>query len=186
MRFFPLCHGPERYNMKILVFSDSHGRRDRIRSAITEHLRYGPIERVFFLGDGIRDLLEVATEFQQIPFDCVTGNCDGGALTPHERALIPEQKVVCAGGFTFLLMHGHRYDVKSEYQYAADHAIGEKADVLLFGHTHRAEDVTIDGSLRGHVRMINPGPTAGWRGASYACLDIVGREIVCGFGSYEK
>ena len=96
------------------------------------------------------------------------------------------EKIVDTGRFKFMLMHGHKYGVKSEYQRAADHAIEKGADVLLFGHTHRAEDITIDGSFGGHIRMINPGSCGDWFRASFACLDIVGRDIVCGFGSYEK
>ena len=172
--------------MKILVFSDSHGKRDRIESVIKEHLRYGGIDRVFFLGDGMRELHDIEQSYPSLVFDYVHGNCDDSFTTHAERMNALYEKTVDVGGFRFLLMHGHKYDVKSEYQYAADHAIEKKADVLLFGHTHRAEDITIDGSFGGHVRMINPGSCGAWLGASFACLDIVGREIVCGFGNYDK
>lgn len=172
--------------MKILVFSDSHGKRERIESAIKEHLRFGTIERIIFLGDGIRELLDIEKAYPQLTFDYILGNCDDTRTTREEKAHTLYEKVVDIAGFRFLLMHGHKYDVKSEYQYAADHAIEEKANVLLFGHTHRVEDITIDGSFGGHVRMINPGSCGAWMRASYACLDIVGREIVCGFGSYQN
>lgn len=172
--------------MKILVFSDSHGKRERIESAIKEHLRFGGIDRIFFLGDGIRELFDLEKAYPQLTFDYVYGNCDDARTTHEERMNAIYEKIVNIAGFRFLLMHGHKYDVKSEYQYAADHAIEKQADVLLFGHTHRAEDITIDGSYKGHIRMINPGSCGAWLGASYACLDIVGREIICGFGSYDK
>lgn len=172
--------------MKILVFSDSHGKRDRIESVIKEHLKFGGIDRVFFLGDGLREILDLEKAYPGLRFDYVKGNCDDSLITSAERAGTINEMLIKAGGFTFLLMHGHKYDVKSEYQYAADHAIEQGADVLLFGHTHRAEDITIDGTSGGHVRMINPGSCGAWFGASFACLDIVGREIVCGFGNYGR
>lgn len=172
--------------MKILVFSDSHGKRDRIESVIKEHLKFGGIERIFFLGDGLREVLDLEKAYPQLTFDYVKGNCDDVLITNEEKANTIYEKIVTVGGFKFLLMHGHRYSVKSEYQCAADHAIERQADVLLFGHTHRAEDITIDGSSGGHVRMINPGSCGAWFGGSFACLDIVGKDIVCGFGNYER
>lgn len=172
--------------MKILVFSDSHGKRDRIESVIKEHLRLGKIDCIFFLGDGLREVLDLEMSYPQLKFEYVKGNCDDVLITNEEKANTVNEKLVKLGGFTFMLMHGHKYDVKNGYQDAADHAIDKQADVLLFGHTHRAEDITIDGSWGGHVHMINPGSCGAWLGGSFVCLDIVGRDIVCGFGSYGK
>lgn len=172
--------------MKILVFSDSHGKRDRIDSVIKEHLKFGGIDRVFFLGDGLNEILELEKSYPQLTFEYVKGNCDDVLITGKDKANSIYEKLVEVGKFKFLLMHGHRYDVKSAYQYAADHAIEKKADVLLFGHTHHAEDITIDGTNGGHIRMINPGSCGAWFGGSFALLDIVGKDIVCGFGNYER
>lgn len=172
--------------MKILVFSDSHGKRNRIESVINEHLKFGGIEHVFFLGDGLREIIELEKTYPQIKFEYVKGNCDDILITNTGDPNSIYEKQVEVGGVKFLLMHGHRYDVKSEHQRAADHGIAVQADVLLFGHTHNAEDITIDGTNGGHIRMINPGSCGAWFGGSFALLDIVGDNLVCGFGNYEK
>lgn len=169
--------------MKILVFSDSHGSTRVMARAIDENLRHGGVDHVFFLGDGIRDIGTVANEFPSLSIDAVYGNCDDAFTTYAERSDAVYEKTVLVGGVRFLLMHGHKKDVKTTYQRAADYAIAKKADILLFGHTHRAEDITIDGSEGGHIRMINPG-SCGMYNASFALINVVNRQVVCGFGSY--
>ena len=165
--------------MKILVFSDSHGSTRVMMRAIQENLQTGGVDRIFFLGDGIRDLDAISNQFPTIPVDSVYGNCDSGFTTYAMLSNAVYEDTVTAGGVRFLLMHGH----KTTYQRAADYAIAKKADVLLFGHTHRAEDITIDGTDGGHIRIINPG-SAGMYNASFALLNLVGDQVVCGFGSY--
>ncbi len=164
--------------MKILVFSDSHGSRARMESAIRTQLQFGKIDRIFFLGDGIRDFNAIETAFPSIISSGVYGNCDNG-FDPDAVFL----KTAEVGGFRFLLMHGHKYNVKTTLQTAADYAIAHKADVLLFGHTHQPTDMTIDGSDGGHVRLINPGSIGDWHAPSYALLDLVDEHLVCGFGT---
>ena len=151
--------------------------------AIDENLRHGGLDYVFFLGDGIRDLETVSNEFPTVSMDAVYGNCDSGFTTFADLSNAVYEKTVVAGGVRFLLMHGHKFDVKSTYQRAADYAIAKKADVLLFGHTHNRTDITIDGSDSGHVRIINPG-SCGLYGGSFALLNVVNRQVVAGFGSY--
>lgn len=169
--------------MKILVFSDSHGSTRVMSRALEQHLKNGGVDYVFFLGDGIRDIETVSCEFPQVSFDTVYGNSDCGFTTYETLANAVYEKTIVVGGVRFLLMHGHKFDVKSTYQRAADYAIAKKADVLLFGHTHHAEDITIDGSDSGHIRMINPG-SCGMYNGSFALLNVVNRQIVCGFGRY--
>ena len=54
--------------------------------------------------------------------------------------------------------------------------------MLLFGHTHEACDLTVDGSDGGSVRVINPGSCGSWYHPSFALLETVGEHLVCGFG----
>ena len=84
-------------NMKILVFSDSHGRLGAMVDAIE---RERP-QRVFFLGDHYRDGQELAGAYPDLPMELVKGNCD------WDQA--PDELLVEAGGVRFLLTHGHRY-----------------------------------------------------------------------------
>ena len=169
--------------MKILVFSDSHGETRWMEKAIREH---PDAERIFFLGDGFSDICAMERKFPALPFDIVAGNCDGSLTSASLEGDAPFEKLVDVGGFRFLLTHGHRYAIKSSYQAAADQAIAWEADVLLFGHTHQAEDVTIDGSAGGSVRIINPGSVGARFGASYACLELRGGNLLCGFAECDR
>ena len=149
--------------------------------AISDNIQHGGIDHIFFLGDGIRDFETVTNQFPTIPTEAVYGNCDSGFTTYTMLSNAVPECSITVGGVRFLLMHGHKFDVKSTYQRAADYAIAKKADVLLFGHTHRKEDITIDGSDSGTIRMINPG-SCGMYNGSFALLNIVNGQIVCGFG----
>ena len=167
--------------MKILVFSDSHGHYERLLRAVREHLQNGGIDRIFFLGDGLRDIIKLSDEFPRIPITYVHGNCDDAFTTREERENAIYEEVVTAGGVTFLLMHGHKYDVKYSTDDAAFRAYEVGADVVLFGHTHRADDSTIDFGKK-KIRLINPGAVASFE-RSYALLNVVCGEVVCGFGT---
>ena len=166
--------------MKILVFSDSHGHYERLLRAVRTHLNAGGIDRIFFLGDGVRDIIKLSDEFPRIPITYVHGNCDDAFTTAEERDnAVYEEKVTC-GGVTFLLMHGHKYDVKYSPEDAAWRAYEVGADVVLYGHTHMADDSFVDLGKK-QIRMINPGAVCSFE-KSYALLNIVGGELVCGFG----
>ena len=60
--------------MKILVFSDSHGRGKRIVDAIKDH--GGTCDAVIFLGDGVGEIDYVKAQFPNLIFFSVRGNCD--------------------------------------------------------------------------------------------------------------
>jgi len=168
--------------MKILIFSDSHGAFLPMKKAIETHRRLGEIDYIFFLGDGINDISKISELFPDIQIECVIGNCDLGYKNYTQFKNITTEKIIRVGPFNFLLTHGHKLNVKYTYQRAADYAISQKADILCFGHTHRSEDITIDGTTDGSVRMINPGSANGGYHSSYAVLEIVGPELVCVFG----
>ena len=59
-------------NMKILVFSDSHGRLGAMMDAME---RERP-RRVFFLGDCYRDGEALRDAYPDVPMELVRGNCD--------------------------------------------------------------------------------------------------------------
>lgn len=167
--------------MKILVFSDSHGVTELMEEAINAHLRNGGVELLVHLGDGTRDF-ESVTRYKNIPTVSVAGNHEEFSTSFLDRGGLLFERTFEAGGLTFLAMHGHKYNVKSGIQSAVDHAIAVGADVLLYGHTHGKTDVTLDGSDGGSVRVINPGAAGKWYNASYALLNVVDGQVVCGFG----
>ncbi|MBQ9806517.1 MAG: YfcE family phosphodiesterase [Clostridia bacterium] len=139
--------------MELLIFSDSHGKPDAMREAISRQVRRP--DGVLFLGDGVRDaeLLE-----QDIPWYMVRGNCDwfGG-----ER---PDEIVMALEGHTLLLTHGHRYSVKSGLGALLSHAAEVGADVVVYGHTHTPDLQIVDTGevvsgkpLEKPIYLFNPG-----------------------------
>ena len=111
--------------LSLLVLSDTHGRRDRVAALMA---RTSP-DTVLFLGDGLRDLDAIP---DHVCVRAVRGNCDHFAAedTPFSR-------VVEIGGYRLYLTHGHREGVKYGLEAAIEQALGNGADALLYGHTHR-------------------------------------------------
>ena len=146
--------------MDFLIVSDTHGRYERL----AELLERTHADTVLFLGDGLRDLAVVPDDFT---LRAVRGNCD--FFAPEDT---PDERLEVFGATRILMMHGHRYHVKSGLGAALAAAADSEADVLLYGHTHRAEEryLSEDGLL-----VVNPGsigrPQSG--DPSYAILDIL-------------
>lgn len=134
-------------SMKILVFSDSHGRLGLMIDAVE---RERP-QRVFFLGDNYRDGQTLADAYPDIPMDLVQGNCD--------FCEGPEELLVEAGGVRFLLAHGHRYGAKRGTDRLVDAGRAKGAAVVCFGHTHEALNYPERG-----VWLFNPGTAGGVHG----------------------
>ena len=111
--------------MELLIFSDSHGRTDAMRTVLSRQIAVP--DGVLFLGDGVRDAEQLEGG---IPWYIVKGNCDwfGG-----ER---PNEIVMALSGHTLLLTHGHSYGVKGGLGALLTHAASVDADVVVYGHTH--------------------------------------------------
>ena len=144
--------------MKILIVSDSHGDTAALRSAIT---RENP-DRVFHLGDVNRDAQRMIAAFPKLPIDAVLGNCD--AFSGGDG---PDELQVTAGGVNFFLTHGHRHRVKLGTGLLLREGLSAGADVICFGHTHRAVCRQQDG-----VWLVNPGTVGGvGAAATYAVAE---------------
>ncbi len=147
--------------MECLIFSDSHGRADRMEYVLKEQ----PIAPsvVFFLGDGLRD--SGFPHFEHQALYAVKGNCDGGLF----GELLPygEECVVSLEGHRILALHGHRYGVKSGLGALLARAADAEADIVLFGHTHIPWDEVVPaGTTVGNrvlsrpIHLFNPGSLA--------------------------
>lgn len=140
--------------MKILVFSDSHGRLGLMLDAVEKERP----QRVFFLGDCYRDGQALADAYPDIPMELVKGNCDWNQA--------PDELIVEAGGVKFLLTHGHRYGVKSGTDRLARSAREKGVAVACFGHTHDRLNMPDRGVL-----LFNPGTAGGvYNPASYGVI----------------
>lgn len=151
--------------MQFLVFSDSHGHGERMAKVIAEH---PPILDVIFLGDGLVDILPLMRQFPKHRFRTVRGNMD--FLAAGFDA--PDEDVFSLYGVRVFLCHGHLFGVKGGTGVAEAHACTANAQVLLYGHTHRAEEHYL--SEKG-LLVLNPGsigrPQSGE--PSFAILDIL-------------
>lgn len=148
--------------MRVLVLSDSHGDSSALRRAI---LAQPKAEVVIHLGDGEQDLQRARPNFPEKMFLQVRGNCDWGSELPVTGTWEME-------GVRVFYTHGHAYGVKSGLYNAVCAAREQKAQVLLFGHTHRALT-----DYEAGLYIMNPGSLSGWQ-ASYGTLDITPQGIV--------
>jgi putative phosphoesterase len=151
--------------MKILVISDTHGDIDGAESVIRKNKDAGLI---IHLGDYFRDAKRLSSIFPHLRFEYICGNCD------FMIGDVPPEKCLEIAGIRIFLTHGHRYSVKWDYTRLMMKAHEEKADILLFGHTH------IPGIIEGNgYCLVNPGSTSDPRGdsdESYAIIEINGNE----------
>ncbi len=121
-------------------------------------------DQVIHLGDLERDAEQVAARFPLIPFCTVPGNCDG--WTAEEL-----KKLITLAGKRVLLSHGHLWGVKRGYGAAIAEARKCRADVLLFGHTHRAYCERLEDGLW----VMNPGAAR----VSYGLITIDNGVVRC-------
>lgn len=147
--------------MRILVVSDSHGDVFALRCAIEAQPK---ARMIIHLGDGERDMDTLAVSLGEIIKVQVKGNGDFGSLSPTSSVEIVEGKrIYCT--------HGHLERAKYGNYELISAARGEKADIVLFGHTHMPENDYDDG-----LYMFNPGSI---RLGDYGVVDITKAGIVC-------
>ena len=169
--------------MTLLILSDSHGKSHRIADIIA---RVRP-DGILFAGDGVRDL--AACELP-CPLRAVAGNCDTSTLPiiVGGRALeVRDEELITVDGIRILLMHGHRYGVKSTLTPAVSRAASLGADVLVFGHTHAPLEMTLmpDNTwgipLQKPLTLVNPGTLGGYP-PTFATLTVRNGQILVGHG----
>lgn len=130
--------------MKICVCSDSHGKHHLLESIVKKERP----DAFFFLGDGERDVPSLSFAGEGL-LVAVRGNCDFSSHNPLERIMTLEDK-------RLLLTHGHLYGVKSGLSGLARRGQEAQADIIVYGHTHRADAQILDGRL-----FLNPGAVSG-------------------------
>ena len=169
--------------MTLLILSDSHGHPDRIAEAIR---RVHP-DGILFAGDGLRDLTYCDVP---CPLWAVRGNCDwvtSPLIVDGDRLEAEDEVLVTLEGIRILLTHGHRYGVKGGLGAAVAHAERQRADVLIYGHTHLptelhlSPDSPADYGVRAPLAVFNPG-SIGDRSASFGTLTIRGGQMLFGHG----
>lgn len=161
--------------MKVLIFSDTHGRAARVRALLRLHR---DADCAVFLGDGLGDIDACRGELP-MPLWEVRGNCDGfPALWEH----VPTEQIVALGGHRLLLTHGHLYGAKSGCGALIGAARRADCDIVLFGHTHERYEAYIGEPKP--LYLFNPGSLGSPRGGnpSYGLLQADEKNILFSHG----
>jgi putative phosphoesterase len=167
--------------MKILVFSDSHGRDSGMQRALSLH---PDAEGVFFLGDGAREAAALAERERERFFIGVKGNCDGLLFGLLGGTELREEEEITLMGRRILLLHGHTVGVKGGLGGLIAHARRRDVDLALFGHTHEPlEQYLPDGEKP--LYLFNPGSISRPRGGAptYGVLTLTEGGILLSHGT---
>ena len=162
--------------MKILVFSDSHGKYERMAKVISRD-KY---DVVLFLGDGLSDFDRLQREnVTSTRMIAVKGNCDLYDGTPDERILDLD-------GFRVLMLHGHKKSVKNGTSVLEYYARENNVDLVLYGHTHSRDIRRIDGEKPFYI--FNPGSigASSYLNPSFGYIETVKGQIVLNVADYRS
>ncbi|MGN0438671.1 MAG: metallophosphoesterase family protein [Lachnospiraceae bacterium] len=126
--------------MRILVISDSHGKKDDVKRVIEQ---VGDIDMLIHLGD-IEHNPDYIRELAGCECHMVAGNNDYGFDLPAYDSFM-------IGDYTVFITHGHRFYVGGGVEHLRNYAIENEYDIVMFGHTH------VPYLERGQVTLLNPG-----------------------------
>ena len=143
--------------MKLLVFSDSHGKSREVSRMLRRAEKGGKPDMALFAGDGLYDALDLRYEGYIV--QAVRGNCDL-AVPPD----VPDEMTFPAGKRLIYLTHGHRLRVKYGLTALCCRAHEVGADLAIYGHTHHQALEERDGIL-----LLNPGAL---RQGEFAVVEI--------------
>lgn len=138
------------------VVSDSHGNRAALEELFPI---FSESDYIIHLGDTSSDGQYIKKSFPDKTY-VINGNCDF-MRTGQDEAVIEVE------GVKIFACHGDRYGVKYGYDRLAYRAEESGCQVALFGHTHSATEINING-----VTLFNPGTLSRYGGKSYLYLVI--------------
>ena len=156
--------------MRILVFSDSHGDFTKMDKAVRMHKS---AEVIIFCGDGLNEIEYEEQFYKDRIFHKVRGNNDMFSSEDKTKIVKIENK-------TILITHGHSFFVKSSLDNLINKAKSVKADIVVFGHTHKAYQNYEDG-----LYVLNPG-SASYHSypRTYGYIDIINNSIITNIVHY--
>lgn len=144
--------------MKILVMSDNHGTMDDMIEVLSYEKDN---DYIFHCGDYEGD--SYFTTYNNIHI--VRGN------SPFDFNLPAEIKFNITEKIKIFVTHGHKYNVKWTYNNIYYKARELKANIVLFGHSHR-----LDAICENKVVLINPGSISRPRGQNAKTYVIIELE----------
>ena len=152
--------------MRIIVVSDSHGSYSALEKVFERNLS---ADIFVHLGDGEKELDQIAIRYPQCDIRHVAGNCDFASFSPN-------MMIIGAGDYKILATHGNRYGVNYSIDSVKKVALENNADIVLFRHTHARLQKYEDG-----IYFLNPGSASTPRDGkkpSYGFIDITKAGIV--------
>ena len=162
--------------MKILVFSDCHGKYERMADVFSRD-KY---DTVLFLGDGVSDFERLQkNNIGSTLMLAVKGNCDFFDGTPEER-------IFELDGIRILMLHGHTKNVKHGTGVLEYYAREKQVDLVLYGHTHSRDVRRIDGEKPFYI--FNPGSigASSYLDPSFGYIETVKGRIVLNVTDYRR
>lgn len=127
--------------MLVAVISDTHNNTTAIKH-VKKYIAHADI--LLFLGDGEEDIEAISEDFKGKIY-AVRGNCDFAGKNPQEMIVEVLDKKI-------FICHGHRYNVKYEYNSIYYRGKELEVDIVLFGHSHLPMIEELDDIL-----LMNPG-----------------------------
>lgn len=127
--------------VRIGVVGDTHRDTDLATRALG---LLGDLDLILHTGDHYTDARRISRELKAEVL-AVVGNCDFNCSGPRERLIEVEGKKI-------YLTHGHLYGVKSGLLNLFYRGKEVEADLVVFGHTHRAVQEEKEGII-----LFNPG-----------------------------
>ena len=143
--------------MRILVVSDTHGDLRSLRKAVDAQKN---CDVIIHCGDGREQFEYLKENYTDKMVVGVKGNCDLASPLMSKEVLR-----IC--GKTIFVTHGHLYNAKSSMYHLFCAGKEEKADIVVFGHTHIPLTTCEDG-----IYFLNPGSCSGYK-PSYGFIDIL-------------
>lgn len=158
--------------MKLLVFSDSHGSVEQMKSIVLQHR--ASLHYIIHAGDLLHDATVLRDFIRQKGMeDCkvvaVPGNGDYYGWNPAVKS---EAEIEISGKKVYVL-HGHQRNIRVDYTWESPPHGGEslkKYDLVIFGHTHIPEEFYF-----GKAIFFNPGSISRPRssaGKTYGIITI--------------
>ncbi|MBR2714602.1 MAG: metallophosphoesterase [Ruminococcus sp.] len=148
--------------MRILVVSDTHGDFYSFDKAVKEQKS---ADVIIHCGDSNDEVDRIKSIYKDKAVFAVKGNCD--FCSPLESV-----ETITIEGKKIFITHGHLFNAKMTLYNLSCAAREEKADIVVFGHTHNALSEYDDG-----LYILNPGSLHGYN-ASYAYIDITENGIM--------
>ncbi len=162
--------------MRIIVFSDTHGRTGNLFDVAEMHLK--STDMFIHLGDGEPEADMLKSAYPEIDLRYVRGNCDINSAAP--MSLLIEADF----GRKIYATHGHMMSVKYGIGTILKEAKSQGADIVLFGHTHERFSYY---DSENEIYVLNPGSLSQPRDEklpSYAVIDIVKSGVVMNIADF--